>query len=39
MNFQTPYTESGVAGFWAVVGGLTAAVVITAIIARMRGWM
>ena len=39
MNFQTPYTESGVAGFWAVVGGLFAAVVIGGIIARRRNWI
>lgn len=39
MNFQTPYTSSGVVGFWMVIGGLGAAVLAAAFVARWRKWI
>jgi Mg2+ and Co2+ transporter CorA len=39
MNFQTPYTNSGVFGFWMVIGVLGIAVALSAVIARWRRWI
>ena len=39
MNFETPYTQTGVPGFWAVLGGLTVFIVAAIVIARRRAWI
>jgi Mg2+ and Co2+ transporter CorA len=39
MNFQTPYTETGVPGFWAVVAGLVFLNTAAALIARRKAWI
>jgi magnesium transporter len=39
MNFDTPYTESGTAGFWLVIISLAALVVGGFFISRSRGWL
>jgi len=39
MNFQTPYTESGVRGFWLVLGCLGLLVVISAAVSIYRKWI
>ena len=39
MNFQTPYTMSGVRGFWIVLGALFFLVAISAAISRLRKWI
>jgi Mg2+ and Co2+ transporter CorA len=39
MNFQTPYTNSGLVGFWMVIGALGIAVAAAAIVARWRKWI
>jgi Mg2+ and Co2+ transporter CorA len=39
MNFQTPYTNSGVLGFWMVIGALGIAVLAAALVARWRKWI
>jgi magnesium transporter len=39
MNFETPYTQTGVIGFWIVIGALGAFIGIAAGLARRRGWI
>ena len=39
MNFQTPYTNSGIFGFWLVIAALGIAVAAAAIVARWRRWI
>jgi magnesium transporter len=39
MNFETPYTQTGVVGFWVVIGALGAFIGIAAGLARRRGWI
>jgi Mg2+ and Co2+ transporter CorA len=39
MNFETPYTQTGVIGFWVVVGTLGAFIGIAVGLARRRGWI
>jgi Mg2+ and Co2+ transporter CorA len=39
MNFETPYTQTGVFGFWAVVGILSAFVAGAVAIGLRWGWL
>lgn len=39
MNFQTPYTESGVRGFWLVIATLGILIVVAAVVSRWRKWI
>ncbi len=39
MNFETPYTKTGVPGFWSVVVGLILVNAAAAFIARRRAWI
>lgn len=39
MNFQTPYTNSGVRGFWLVIAALGLSVAVAGVIARWRKWI
>lgn len=39
MNFQTPYTNAGVVGFWMVIAALGIAVLASAVVARWRKWI
>jgi magnesium transporter len=39
MNFETPYTESGVYGFWAVLAGLGAFIALSAALSFYRKWI
>jgi Mg2+ and Co2+ transporter CorA len=39
MNFQTPYTSSGVFGFWLVIAALGIAVLAAAFVAHWRKWI
>jgi Mg2+ and Co2+ transporter CorA len=39
MNFQTPYTQSGLRGFWMVIGALGIIVVVSAVVSRLRKWI
>lgn len=39
MNFHTPFTESGVTGFWVVVGGLVIFVLGGLAVAKARRWI
>ena len=39
MNFETPYTESGVTGFWIVVGSLLTLGAVLAIVGKWRNWI
>ena len=39
MNFETPYTQTGIVGFWIVLGALSAFIGIAVGLARRRGWI
>jgi Mg2+ and Co2+ transporter CorA len=39
MNFQTPYADSGLFGFWAVIVALGVVIVAGAIVGQRRGWI
>jgi Mg2+ and Co2+ transporter CorA len=39
MNFETPYVQSGMLGFWSVIGVLAAVIVGASLIARRKGWI
>ena len=39
MNFETPYTQTGIVGFWIVLGALSAFIVAATILAQRRGWI
>ena len=39
MNFKTPYTEAGTAGFWYVISVLLVIVLAGFAISRVRGWI
>jgi magnesium transporter len=39
MNFETPYVQSGVLGFWSVVGILVAIIIGATLIARRKDWI
>jgi magnesium transporter len=39
MNFETPYTSTGLTGFWIVVGTLLAFIFASAAVSRWRGWI
>jgi Mg2+ and Co2+ transporter CorA len=39
MNFETPYTQTGVIGFWIVISALGAFISAAIILAQRRDWI
>ena len=39
MNFQTPYTDTGVVGFWMVIGALVGFAIAAVVLGRWRKWI
>jgi Mg2+ and Co2+ transporter CorA len=39
MNFETPYLQSGVLGFWSVIGVLVTITVGAILVARLKDWI
>lgn len=39
MNFETPYLQTGVLGFWSVIGVIVAITVGVILVARHKNWI
>jgi magnesium transporter len=39
MNFETPYTQTGLVGFWIVVACLVSFIIGSVVLSRWRGWI